>query len=96
MAQRHLKRLPVVDAAGLLEGIVSRSDLLKVFLRSDEVLADEIRRTVTDLSHLGGAVTYPWWAQWSRSEVRYATGRSSRCRPEPSGRSRAWWTSTWT
>ncbi|MFB7221417.1 CBS domain-containing protein [Streptomyces sp. NPDC056227] len=57
MAQRHLKRLPVVGAAGLLEGIVSRSDLLKVFLRSDEDLADEIRRTVTDLSHPGGAVT---------------------------------------
>ncbi|MFI1417451.1 CBS domain-containing protein [Streptomyces sp. NPDC020731] len=32
MAQLRLKRLPVVDAEGLLKGVVSRVDLLKVFL----------------------------------------------------------------
>ncbi len=36
MAQRHVKRLPVTTVDGLLEGVVSRADLLKVFLRSDE------------------------------------------------------------
>ncbi|MDX3458618.1 CBS domain-containing protein [Streptomyces sp. ME02-8801-2C] len=46
MARRHVKRLPVVDAVGMLQGIVSRSDLLKVFLRSDEEIAGEILRTV--------------------------------------------------
>ncbi|OKK03729.1 hypothetical protein AMK26_20085 [Streptomyces sp. CB03234] len=46
MARRHVKRLPVVDGLGLLEGVVSRSDLLKVFLRSDEDMATEIRNTV--------------------------------------------------
>lgn len=46
MAQRHVKRLPVVGPQGLLEGIVSRSDLLKVFLRPDEDLAEEVRREV--------------------------------------------------
>lgn len=46
MADRHVKRLPVVDADGILRGIVSRADLLKVFLRTDEELATEIRRTV--------------------------------------------------
>ncbi|MGI5358815.1 CBS domain-containing protein [Streptomyces sp. CA-252508] len=46
MARRHVKRLPVVDGLGLLEGVVSRSDLLKVFLRSDEDMAAEIRATV--------------------------------------------------
>ncbi|MFI9615262.1 CBS domain-containing protein [Streptomyces sp. NPDC052023] len=46
MAQRGVKRLPVVNAEGMLEGIVSRADLLKVFLRSDEELADEVRREV--------------------------------------------------
>ncbi|MET9550333.1 CBS domain-containing protein [Streptomyces sp. NPDC006627] len=46
MARRHVKRLPVVDSLGLLEGVVSRSDLLKVFLRSDEDMAAEIRNTV--------------------------------------------------
>ncbi|GGO41727.1 hypothetical protein GCM10012286_21980 [Streptomyces lasiicapitis] len=46
MARRRVKHLPVVDASGLLQGVVSRSDLLKVFLRPDEDIAAEIRRTV--------------------------------------------------
>ncbi|MEU1473938.1 CBS domain-containing protein [Streptomyces sp. NPDC005760] len=46
MAQTRTKRLPVVDDQGVLKGIVSRSDLLKVFLRDDEDIADEIRREV--------------------------------------------------
>jgi CBS-domain-containing membrane protein len=37
-----VKRLPVVDAVGRLVGIVSRVDLLKMFLRSDEELHQEI------------------------------------------------------
>jgi len=49
MAMRHVKRLPVVNAEGVLEGVVSRSDLLKVFLRPDDDLADEIRRDVVDV-----------------------------------------------
>lgn len=44
LMRRHgVKRLPVVDAYGRLLGIVSRSDLLKPFLRSD----DDIRTAVT-------------------------------------------------
>jgi CBS domain-containing protein len=43
MAREHLKRLPVVDAEGMLVGIVSRGDLLKVHLRADEELADQVR-----------------------------------------------------
>jgi CBS domain-containing protein len=39
-----VKRLPVVDRTGRLVGIVSRSDLLKVFDRSD----DAIRREIID------------------------------------------------
>ncbi|MFE3521035.1 CBS domain-containing protein [Streptomyces sp. NPDC059161] len=46
MAVRHVKRLPVVDDIGMLRGIVSRADLLKVFLRSDEDIEEEVRRTV--------------------------------------------------
>ncbi|MFI8100753.1 CBS domain-containing protein [Streptomyces sp. NPDC086023] len=55
MADRRIKRLPVVDAEGTLRGIVSRADLLKVFLRTDEDLTAEIRRSVVErlfpLSH---------------------------------------------
>ncbi|MCG7205550.1 CBS domain-containing protein [Streptomyces arenae] len=48
MARRRVKRLPVVDGVGILEGIVSRADLLKVFLREDEELTEEVRREVVD------------------------------------------------
>ncbi|MFK0157571.1 CBS domain-containing protein [Streptomyces sp. NPDC090499] len=48
MARRGVKRLPVVDGTGVLRGIVSRSDLLKVFLRADEELTEEVRREVVD------------------------------------------------
>ncbi|MET8453774.1 CBS domain-containing protein [Streptomyces sp. NPDC005209] len=44
MAQSKVKRLPVVDERGVLEGIVSRADLLKVFLRDDEDIAEQVRR----------------------------------------------------
>lgn len=40
----ELKRLPVVDDMGRLIGMVTRRDLLKVFLRTD----DEIRREILD------------------------------------------------
>jgi CBS domain-containing protein len=47
LLQRHqIKRLPVVDPAGPLLGIVSRADLLKVFLRSDDQIAREVRQEV--------------------------------------------------
>ncbi|MER6221738.1 CBS domain-containing protein [Streptomyces sp900105755] len=48
MARRGVKRLPVVDGTGVLTGIVSRADLLKVFLRADEELTEEVRREVVD------------------------------------------------
>ncbi|CAM5342673.1 CBS domain-containing protein [Streptomyces chartreusis] len=46
MARARVKRLPVVDADGCLEGVVSRADLLKVFLRDDDEIAEEVRREV--------------------------------------------------
>ncbi|MCN9242235.1 CBS domain-containing protein [Streptomyces sp. RY43-2] len=46
MARARVKRLPVVDDVGMLEGIVSRGDLLKVFLRGDEEIAEEVRRVL--------------------------------------------------
>lgn len=51
MHRKGVKRLPVVDETGRIHGILSRSDLLKVFLRDDgdiehEVREDVIRRTL--------------------------------------------------
>lgn len=48
MAERKVKRLPVVDADGRLIGIVSRADLLKVHLRSDEELRRDIVENVLE------------------------------------------------
>ncbi|MFB9350478.1 CBS domain-containing protein [Streptomyces heliomycini] len=56
MAVRHVKRLPVVDDVGMLQGLVSRADLLKVFLRPDEEIEEEVRRTV--VSYLFPAVSH--------------------------------------
>jgi CBS domain-containing protein len=42
MQERNIRRLVVVDERGKIAGIVTRSDLLQVFLRSDEELHQEI------------------------------------------------------
>ncbi|MFB7169957.1 CBS domain-containing protein [Streptomyces sp. NPDC056254] len=47
MARGHLKRLPVVDGDGGLIGVVSRGDLLKVYLRPDADIGAEIRELLT-------------------------------------------------
>lgn len=53
---RHqLKRLPVVDSDGKLVGIVSRKDLLAVFLRKDEDIRADIIENVFEFG-LGMAV----------------------------------------
>lgn len=46
MARARVKRLPVVGDTDRLEGVVSRADLLKVFLRDDEEIAEQVRREV--------------------------------------------------
>jgi CBS domain-containing protein len=42
LARHGIKRLPVVDDQRRLVGIVSRSDLLRLFLRDDEAIHREI------------------------------------------------------
>jgi CBS domain-containing protein len=49
MEAHHLRRLPVVDEAGRLVGVVSRRDLLSVFLRSDEDIAADVRQVLADV-----------------------------------------------
>ncbi len=46
MRDRRVKRLPVVDQAGRLVGIVSRVDVLSVFSRSDTEIRDEVVKQV--------------------------------------------------
>ena len=42
MERRKVKRLPVVDATGRLIGVISRSDLVQLFLRRDRAIQEEI------------------------------------------------------
>ncbi len=46
MDEERVKRLPVVDEQGRLVGIVSRRDLLRVYLRDDAAIRDDIREQV--------------------------------------------------
>jgi len=46
MDRRKVKRLPVVDEVGRLVGIVSRCDLLRLFLRHDGAIREEITHDV--------------------------------------------------
>ncbi len=46
MQERNIRRLVVVDARGRIAGIVSRSDLLQVFLRTDEDLREEVANRI--------------------------------------------------
>jgi CBS domain-containing protein len=43
MLLRKVRRLPVVDSDGHLRGIVSRADVLKIFLRGDDDVSLQVR-----------------------------------------------------
>ncbi|MFF6995517.1 CBS domain-containing protein [Streptomyces sp. NPDC008313] len=48
MVAHRLRRLPVLDEEDRLVGIVTRHDLLRVFLRTDAEILDEVRREVLE------------------------------------------------
>ena len=64
MQERNVRRLIVVDQRGRIAGIVSRSDLLRVFLRTDEELHEEIAGelipAIIPLSDGGVGVEVDW------------------------------------
>jgi len=49
MNTHHVRRLPVTGADSQLIGIVSRRDLLSVFLRPDADIVDDVRRVLDEL-----------------------------------------------
>ena len=49
MSDHAVKRLPVVDDQGGLVGVVSRGDLLKAFVRSDDDIRQDVLGEVVDL-----------------------------------------------
>jgi CBS domain-containing protein len=51
MTSARLKSIPVVDDDGRLVGMVSRSDVIRVRARGDEVLAQEINDMLASLEH---------------------------------------------
>ncbi|WP_433221506.1 CBS domain-containing protein [Dactylosporangium sp. CS-047395] len=68
MEQRDVKRLPVLDEAGSLVGIISRRDLLRRYLREDTAIRDDVIESVlrgimwidpieVDVTVTGGHVT---------------------------------------
>ncbi|ALV48311.1 CBS domain-containing protein [Streptomyces althioticus] len=46
LRRRHVKQLPVVDTDGLLTGIVTRSDLLDVFIRPDAEIRGQVEQDI--------------------------------------------------
>jgi CBS domain-containing protein len=65
MARRHVKQLPVVDTDNRLVGILSRADLLKVFLREDEEIQHEV---------ISEILTRVRWADPQRLDVEVREG----------------------
>jgi CBS domain-containing protein len=65
MAESGVKRLPVVDDRGALVGVVSRADLVKVFLRSDDDIRDEI---------VGEVLVHLLWVDPTEVEVSVVDG----------------------
>ena len=80
MHTRGFKRLPVVDDGGRLVGIVSRGDLLKVFLRTDDELAAAVRPILDQArASLGGR---DLWVTVSGGVVTLAGNFESKSRLE--------------
>lgn len=88
MAAHRVERLPVVDVQDRLVGIVTRGDLLRVFLRSDKEIVREVREEVLgntlwlapqaiEVTARDGVVTLSGQLE-RRSEIPVAVGMTRR------------------
>ncbi|MER7182568.1 CBS domain-containing protein [Streptomyces hyaluromycini] len=88
MAGHRVERLPVVDEQDQLVGIVTRGDLLQVFLRSDDEIVREVRQEVlgntlwlapytVEVTAHNGVVTLTGQLE-RRSEIPVAVGMTRR------------------
>lgn len=63
MIEHEVKHLPVIDGAGVLVGVVSRGDLVRVFLRDDDQIREDVLTDVflhvlwTDATEVDVSVT---------------------------------------
>jgi CBS domain-containing protein len=60
MNKQHVRRLPVTGADRELIGIVSRRDVLRVFLRPDTDISHDVRRTREALDLIPLAIRLTW------------------------------------
>jgi CBS domain-containing protein len=75
LAGHGIRRAPVVDESGELVGIVTRGDLLRVFLRPDAEIAADVTRWLTAC---GLAGTCAAWTVRSHKGIVSLTGRVAR------------------
>ncbi|MDQ1013970.1 CBS domain-containing protein [Streptomyces afghaniensis] len=84
MEAHHIKRRPVVDATDRLLGIVSRGDLLRIFLRRDDAIRDEITEAGERL-HVGVSHRADGGDAESRGRGHVAGAGEAGHRTEPGG-----------
>jgi CBS domain-containing protein len=87
MYDRKVKRLPVIDEHGRLVGIISRTDVLAVFDRTDAEIREEIMTQVitghSEPSWYSVIVTWSPGPGTSRASSRCATVSTTRSLPSP-------------
>jgi CBS domain-containing protein len=65
MQERNVRRLVVVDERGTIAGIVSRTDLLQVFLRTDDELRHEIMSSLIPSVLIDGSEAVEVTVRWN-------------------------------